>query len=401
MTHRCLIAVTALVTIASGCALDHAEAPTDDPGLTEAAEVALAACAATSTVVIYPPNDVRSIADGLAAHVDPCTSYYVMIPALAADKTQPRPVPAWFRALGPRFHALAEFHVVAWTAWVHASSGTRTMELAGRNFRRALAANGYDLAAGDTWLMQELGSEARTSPAVRASLARAAKGLFEGDGQHVKGVAMLFGTSQSNGGAAGAYKAAMEGMLSDTAFWTEMTAHVRLFGAEVYADPHNNCITGEAIATRSQDLSAFTEHLARLAKAGGATAKVAADYLDAAYFPVLNAAWNTDVGYGNNLVPLDSFLRFQRLEVYATHLWAEHHSYPDRRLGFAWRPDGSAAETAMLADNLAASIQRAYPSTGFAGLAARACSPAGDVAGCSCSIAGAKRAPLWEQLATW
>jgi hypothetical protein len=69
--------------------------------------------------VFYESSDWLRLANGLAADASTCASYYVTIPALAADKTQlvggraPQ-----VRALGPSFHALAEINYAAWSRWV-------------------------------------------------------------------------------------------------------------------------------------------------------------------------------------------------------------------------------------------------------------------------------------------
>ena len=85
----------------------------------------------------------------------------------SADKTQPRADQAWrIRALGPAFHALAEINVTGWTAWV-ATTGS-SWYAAGVEARRRMAAAGYDVAAGDTWALNELSSAVRQGTAARA-----------------------------------------------------------------------------------------------------------------------------------------------------------------------------------------------------------------------------------------
>jgi hypothetical protein len=77
----------------------------------------------------------------LAASASPCADYYVSIPPIVADKTQPRPDQAWrIRALGPRFHALAEIHFATWSRWV-ASTGNGWYA-AGVTARERMAAAG-------------------------------------------------------------------------------------------------------------------------------------------------------------------------------------------------------------------------------------------------------------------
>ena len=58
--------------------------------------------------IFYAPTDYLRLATKLAASASPCAQYYVTIPPIVADKTQPRRDAAWrVRALGPNFHAMA------------------------------------------------------------------------------------------------------------------------------------------------------------------------------------------------------------------------------------------------------------------------------------------------------
>src|SRR5206468_5649331 len=73
------------------------------------------------------------------------------------------PISAWrIRALGPSFHALAEIHYATWTRWV-ASTGSSWYQ-AGTTARERMAAAGYDVTQGDTWVVNEVTrSEEHTS----------------------------------------------------------------------------------------------------------------------------------------------------------------------------------------------------------------------------------------------
>src|SRR5262245_32164577 len=91
--------------------------------------------------VFYAATDWMRLTTKLAAAASPCADYYVSIPPLVADKTQMRPDQAWrIRALGPRFHALAEIHYSTWSSWV-ASTGS-TWHTAGVTARQRMASAG-------------------------------------------------------------------------------------------------------------------------------------------------------------------------------------------------------------------------------------------------------------------
>ena len=110
--------------------------------------------------VFYAATDFLRLATKLAASASPCAAYYISIPPLVSDKTQPRRDQAWrIRALGPNFHAMAEIHFATWTRWV-ASTGS-SWYAAGVTARERMAAAGYDVSKGDTWALNELTSAVR------------------------------------------------------------------------------------------------------------------------------------------------------------------------------------------------------------------------------------------------
>ena len=104
------------------------------------------------------------------------------MPPLAADKTQLRADQGWrIRALGPAFHALAEISVTGWTSWVAATGNS--WHAAGIEARRRMAAAGYDVAAGDTWALNELSSAVRQGNGnARTNMRAFLQGLHDGDG---------------------------------------------------------------------------------------------------------------------------------------------------------------------------------------------------------------------------
>ena len=104
---------------------------------------AMAACRPLRAV-FYAATDWLRLTTKLAASASPCADYYVSIPPVVADKTQPRADQAWrIRALGPRFHALAEIHFATWSRWVASTReqlahgrGDRARADGGRRVRR-------------------------------------------------------------------------------------------------------------------------------------------------------------------------------------------------------------------------------------------------------------------------
>ena len=114
-------------------------------------------------LTFYAPTDWIRLSTTLAANQAPCAQYYISIPPLAADKTTFRPDQPWrIRALGPNFHAVAEISYRGWGDWVAANN--TTWYAAGVEARRRMAAQGFDVTAGDSWAVNESSSAVHFRP---------------------------------------------------------------------------------------------------------------------------------------------------------------------------------------------------------------------------------------------
>jgi hypothetical protein len=414
------IAPVLLLAVLGGCIGDSpADPPPDqpDPGnqpgddgsdgsggnLVDPSADAMPGCASVTTVIMYSEGTYElGLPNAFAANPDPCTRYYVHLPALSADKTMPRGGVANVHALGPNFHAMAEFSWGAWRDWIAASPGTRNWELAGQAFRQRMTDAGYDVAGGDTWAINEFPSTTRTGDQdVWTHEENAVKGLDEGDGTvSSKGVVYLEGMGQNLANFS-VYKANVENWLQQDAFWNAMDSHVRWFSQEVYADPHFDCVIGSNVQSDADHLNAYLEHIPRLAANGGSGTQTAAAYLAKAYTPLVNESFNSDTGFGDNMIDLGDFERFTRLQVYGTHYWAANHNYPGRRIGFAWAPRNTTPDQdSALETIIANSVIRSYPSGGFYGLGKYACSTDGNLDGCGCTVSGSYNGG-WVTFGTW
>ena len=117
----------------------------------------LAGSCRAARVIVYAQTDWLRVATEFAANSSPCAQYYVSVPPLAADKTQPRSgQAAQIRALGASFHALDEINYTGWSSWVSAGSGSWFD--AGVTARQRMSAAGFDVTAGDGWMLNELSS---------------------------------------------------------------------------------------------------------------------------------------------------------------------------------------------------------------------------------------------------
>ena len=398
-------------TFVTGCVVGSAEAPPeddegadigDDPGLSP--DVAgMPGCTQVSTVILYSEGTYEfTLPNAFAAAVDPCTRYYVSLPALSNDKTMPRMGADKVHALGPNFHAMAEFSWGAWRQWVEASPGTRDWELAGKSFRDRMTAAGYDVANGDVWVINEFPTTTRTGENDVWTHERAAvHGLAVGDGTRtVKGVVYTAGMGQTLTNV-GTMKGNIENWLQQDGWWSDMAKYVQWYAYEVYADPHLNCVVGSNVSDDSEHISDYLEHVPRLAQQGGAKTAVAAGYLQHHYVPLLNSAFGGDVGFGDNTINFGDFVKFSRLQIYATHVNAAHVGYPGRRIGFAWAPKNTTSEQeTYLSQQIANAVGRAYPANKFYNYGKYACNASGALDGCGCTVAGSYN-NSWDAFDNW
>jgi len=121
-------------------------------------------CRLHAQAVFWTATDWPILGQELAANPSPCGDYYISIPPLATNKTGLRVLQDdVIRALGPRFHPVAEMTLggpTAWNEWVNAVPG-RTWFDAGVLFRKRMADAGYRFDLGETWLLNEFDRSTR------------------------------------------------------------------------------------------------------------------------------------------------------------------------------------------------------------------------------------------------
>ena len=268
--------------------------------------------------VFYTPTDWLRLATKLAASGSPCGQYYISIPPLAADKTAFRSDQAWrIRALGPNFHALAEFNVSGWTTWVTNNGGS--WYAAGVEARRRMAAAGYDVTMGDSWIVNEFSSAVRRGDGTaRQDMRNLVHGLYDGDGSlpAVMGGVFISGIAQSTADLS-VYKTNLENWLQDGAFWTDMSAYVSDWSQELYGDVRNYAVAGSSPQDRAASLDDYLEHALVHANAGPDSVAAARSFLQAAYSPLANAAWMYDTGFGWTGVPYAQMEDYVSAQTYA------------------------------------------------------------------------------------
>jgi RTX calcium-binding nonapeptide repeat (4 copies) len=351
--------------------------------------------------VFYAATDWLRLATKLAASASPCAHYYVSIPPVASNKTQPRADQAWrIRALGPSFHALAEIHMTGWSTWVAENGGS--WYAAGQEARRRMEAAGYDVGLGDTWAVNEFSSAVRRGDgAARANAREFVRGLYDGAGlPDVRGTVFVIGVGQGTPELS-TYKASLQRWLADAPFWQAMAAYVEDWAQELYGDVRNWAVPGSDLASRRDALNQYLQHEITLARAGADATVAARSFLEAAYSPLANAAWQWESAFGWTMVAPDQMQHYVSAQTYALRHADAAAGRPRDHWGFAWAPrNGSGlssgdftAHTGTVLDRLAAAIRDS--ATGEPG--AGACAPGW----CTGDVAGAWFNSAWSTFAVW
>ena len=359
--------------------------------------------------VFYAATDWLRLATKLAASASPCADYYISIPPLTSDKTNPRPDQASrIRALGPNFHALAEIHWTAWSRWV-TSTGS-SWYAAGVEARRRMVQAGFDVTAGDTWAVNEFPSSVRTGVgSARGNAGELVRGLYGGgDARPARGVVFMIGIGQGTTNVA-VYQTNLQNWLVDVAFWNDMNAFVSDWSQEVYGDFRRYAVPGAPITLRRDYLNDYLQHALAVARAGPPTIEVARGYLQGAYSPLANAAWQWESGYGWTMTPVDQMQAFVSAQVYANRASSLAAGQPQDHWGLAWQPRNAtgisagdfATQTGAILDRLAAAIRDSGQTNDPNDPGGGACGPPGQNLYCGGDLAGAQFAEQWKSFRSW
>jgi hypothetical protein len=345
-------------------------------------------------LVFYTPTDWLRIATKMAANQASCGQYYISIPPLAADKTNFRPDQPWrIRALGSNFHAMCEISYNGWSSWVN-TTGASWYE-AGVEARRRMAAQGFDVSAGDVWAVNESSSAVRTGAGnARRNLRDLVRGLYDaaGEGPAVKGAVYVIGAAGQGNTSLSLYKGTLEMWLGDGAFWSDMQTYVSDWAQEAYGDFRNYAVAGASLEARGEELNAWLQHPLRLANSGPDDVATARTFLQSAYSPLANAAWRYTQAFGWTDVPFDQMQDYVSAQTYAARSAGTH-------FGFAWtpkRPDTEtitqfSIESGAVADRLAAAIHDS----------AEAPTAACGAEWCTSAVDGAWFNESWRDFASW
>jgi hypothetical protein len=356
--------------------------------------------------VFYAASDWLRLATKLAATASPCAEYYVSIPPVVADKTQPRRDQASrIRALGPNFHALAEIHFATWTRWV-ASTGS-SWYTAGVTARQRMAEAGYDVSRGDSWVLNELTTAVRRGDgSARANVLEFLRGLYDGDGTRpTRGAVFVVGFGQRTSDLS-VYQRTLQAWLEDTAFWSNVSQYVADWSQEAYGDVRSHAVPGEPEDVRRDYLDDYLQHPLVLASAGPETIEPARAFLRDAYSPLANAAWERDSAYGWTMVDVGQMSAYVSAQVDALRYFSATTGQARDHWGFAWAPRNTtgmpsadfAAQTSQVLDRLAAAI-RDTGDVDEAEPGSAACGAQGAL--CAFDLVDARHNEAWRSFRTW
>jgi len=358
-------------------------------------------------LIFYAATDWLRLATKLAQTASPCGQYYVSVPPLTSDKTQPRPGQAsLIRALGPNMHALAEINYSAWAKWV-AANGSDWFT-AGVTARQRMATAGYDIAAGDSWAMNEVSSAVRRNTgSARLNLEEFLRGLDDGGGDPAKGVVFVIGVNQP--GDQTAYRITLQSWLQDSTFWTTVSQYVSDWMQENYGDMREYAVAGASAQQRRDALVQFLGHPMALANAGADLSAAAREFLVPTYGPLANAAWAWSSSYGWTSVTSALMEDFVSAQTYAARALDAEAGLPSDRFGFAWAPNNTAGltsnafaqQTATILGRLSQAISDSATTVDPADPGVGACGPAGQNLWCQAVLPGAAFTTQWASFSTW
>jgi hypothetical protein len=163
------------------------------------------------------------------------------------------------------------------------------------------------------------------------------------------------------------------------------------------------------LPTRRTYLNEYLQHMLVLANAGPDSIAVARSYLQTAYAPAANAAWEWPSAYGWTSVPYDQMENYVSAQTYALRSYSASTAQAQDRWGFAWQPSNStglsstdfANQTGAIVDRLAAAIHDSAQPIDPGDPGVGACGPFGQNLWCNGQIGGAWFNDGWKTFQVW
>jgi len=352
-------------------------------------------CPTLGRVSTHNPHGWNRLVNAFATWPATCTRYYIEIPGNTGPRgTSPcnkykrtfasgraegiRARNSWpaVRRAQSRFAAAASFH---WCSWgLNSTARVNVREIA-RQFRTNMYNAGFRVAAGDTWVIDELPETVRRNGTMRDRFELLVRYLYRPSTSFrpAPGIAWVqvewpekrldkVDTITSATETIREYKASLKDWSADPTFFASVRPYVQLWGTEVYTTCRFACLSGATVAQKATRVNQYMQHHARLAFAPGAPNTALEEYFDASYLPFGNAFWRNST-YRTESLSAGQMMRLVSLQIFATRSWAHSHDYPDRRIGFAWNEQaGTDSEVKGLAKRIAVGLQGAYSYNGQA-----------------------------------
>ena len=266
---------------------------------------------------------------------------------------------------------------------------------AGVEARRRMAVTGYDVAAGDTWALNELSSAVRQGTGnARANMRAFLNGLYDGDGTlpAARGTVFVAGIGQATTDLS-LYQARLQDWYEDAAFWSDLGRFASDWSQEVYGDIRHYAVAGATRETRRDLLNEYLQHESALAGVAPTSADAARSFLATYYSPLANAAWRYDAAFGWTDVPVELMQDYVSAQTYAMR------AAGSGRFGYAWSPKNltSMPDADFNAQTDAVLVRLAAAIADSSDVPEAACG----ATWCTGSLGGAAATTAWRTFQAW
>jgi hypothetical protein len=188
-----------------------------------------------------------------------------------------------------------------------------------------------------------------------------------------------------------------------------MSRYVSDWSQELYGDVRNYAVPDAPLASRRDSLNDYLQHQLVHARVGGDATAAASSFLQSAYSPLANAAWQWDFGFGWTMVSAEQMEDYVSAQVYALRYFSALDGQPEDHWGFAWHPRNATgippadftAQTSAILDRLATAIHDSAEPLDPADPGVGACGPSGQNLWCSADLAGAWLNDGWKTFTYW
>ena len=218
-----------------------------------------------------------------------------------------------------------------------------------------MAAAGYDVALGDSWMLNELNSAVRRGDGnARANVREFLRGLYEGDGRRpTKGAVLVIGFGQRTSNVS-LYQSTLQSWLTDSAFDRHGDLRRRLVAGGLRRSPRARS-PGQPVPVRRDYLNDYLQHKLLLAGAGPPEIEPARAYLREAYSALANGAWPRESAWGGRWCPSSRWRPTLSAQVDALRSFSATSGQTRDHWGFAWAPSNT---TGMPSGDFAAQTER-------------------------------------------